>query len=65
MKQSKEKGTIENHRLPYQKDLTVLSKGCQICHLEKIRPVSGRKIKFNTFHLKIRAMLPLTKRELH
>lgn len=37
--------------LPHQKDLKELSKGCQICHSESLRPVTGRRMKLEHFPL--------------
>ena len=33
-----------SRNLPHQKSQIELSKGCQICHLENTRPVSGKQL---------------------
>lgn len=38
--------------LPHQKDLTVLSEGCQICQQGSLRPVAGRKTNYNPIETK-------------
>ena len=39
----------QEKELPHQKDLKELSKGCQICHSESLKPVTGRRMKLEPF----------------
>lgn len=43
---------MKMYNIPHQKDLTVLSEGCQICrHQGSLRPVAGRKTNYNSIEI--------------